>query len=325
VGFPLESTTIKLTKGIISGYQNSLIQTDATLNPGNSGGPLVLEIEGSFKIIGINVSKLSGIVEKTGFVVPIYRFLILLEDMKKNPELPIVINKPLYFFDYQKLIQPKLIESIFGTYSPEQCGVRITLSNPSYYTSNYIKVNDIILSVNGKEVNCNGYVLFDFFPEKISICELGLWFNVGDEIIMEILNPETKETKTIKFILEITKTNIPEYYYLPNTSYTSYYNENNGLILSIITKEHMDSLRSLELSLKQLINILTRKQFQQDEFTVYLADINFNMFTDFNKFPIGDIIIEINGKSFKNFNEYSELVKEPITQIKTIENNIYFI
>ena len=64
VGFPLSSTNIKTTKGIISGYQGSLIQTDASLNHGNSGGPLVINDQEKFKVIGVNVSKITD-AEKT--------------------------------------------------------------------------------------------------------------------------------------------------------------------------------------------------------------------------------------------------------------------
>ena len=34
MGFPLNSNNLKISQGIISGFQDSLIQTDATLNPG---------------------------------------------------------------------------------------------------------------------------------------------------------------------------------------------------------------------------------------------------------------------------------------------------
>jgi S1-C subfamily serine protease len=58
LGYPLGMDSLKLTEGIISGRQEGLFQTDAPLNPGNSGGPMLNE-EG--KVIGINVA----IVEKS--------------------------------------------------------------------------------------------------------------------------------------------------------------------------------------------------------------------------------------------------------------------
>ena len=60
------------TEGIISSPERTLddglkyIQTDVTLNPGNSGGPL---INSQGKIIGIVNSKISGY-EELGFAIP---------------------------------------------------------------------------------------------------------------------------------------------------------------------------------------------------------------------------------------------------------------
>ena len=51
IGFPLNSTSIKINKGVISGFQDSNIQTDSTLNPGNSGGPL---IDNEGYVFGVN-------------------------------------------------------------------------------------------------------------------------------------------------------------------------------------------------------------------------------------------------------------------------------
>ena len=75
IGFPLadeftENPTI--TKGVLSGKTNGLLQIDAALNPGNSGGPL-LNTMGC--VIGINtlvVRQAKGIpIEGFGFAIPI--------------------------------------------------------------------------------------------------------------------------------------------------------------------------------------------------------------------------------------------------------------
>jgi len=56
VGAPLGTLTV--TRGIISGHRDSgglqLIQTDAAVNPGNSGGPLV---DDTGHVVGLVVSK----------------------------------------------------------------------------------------------------------------------------------------------------------------------------------------------------------------------------------------------------------------------------
>ena len=90
VGTPLSlSLTHTFTKGIVSainrtlkvgsvageGYMQNLIQHDASLNPGNSGGPLLNEVG---EVIGINTLKISG-GEGIGFAIPSKSFISLLE------------------------------------------------------------------------------------------------------------------------------------------------------------------------------------------------------------------------------------------------------
>jgi S1-C subfamily serine protease len=73
VGAPLgEQLSFTVTKGIVSGFrefnQASYLQTDASLNPGNSGGPLV---DKSGRVIGIVSWKVSGnAVQGLSFAVP---------------------------------------------------------------------------------------------------------------------------------------------------------------------------------------------------------------------------------------------------------------
>lgn len=326
VGFPLDSTNIKITKGIISGYQDSLIQTDASLNHGNSGGPLVILDGDTYKIIGVNVSKMTGSIEKTGYVVPIYRFIILQKLESINSQ--IVIKKPCIYWDFQCIIQDKLREFLFEKHPDakllkENIGVRFTLINPNYYLASHIKVNEILLGINSNPVDNLGNIKFDFYPEKISINDIGLWFVEGDELEFQIYNPENNIQRTEKIKMQILKTNLTDYFNLEN--YPKSFVENNGLILTILTKAHMDNIKNLNITASQAIKIFSRILQQKDQFTVYLADLDFSKKKSFIKYPIGEVIIEINGKQFNNRDQFMEVTKEPITHIKTFDNDIFFV
>jgi len=324
VGFPLSSTNVKITKGIISGYQESLIQTDAALNHGNSGGPLVIldDSDNIFKVIGVNVSKLKGDFEKTGFVVPIYRFEIL----KNKLENKIVIKKPNLLFDFQSLTQKSLrtnlLKNKIGEIN-EKTGIRITNTNKNYYHYQYIKPNDIILEVNNMLVDYNGFIKFGFYPEKIPIDDLGLWFIENDEINVKIFNSETLIISNVSFKLKVTDTNLLSYYYLDTEP--KYFIENNGLILSVFTEQHFDNLKKLDLNIPKLVKILERRLYHRDLFTVYLADIDYTKINNSVKYPLGEIIIEINDCKFNTYNEFIEITKNKITKIKTNENEIFFL
>lgn len=101
VGTPLSLTLVHtFTKGIVSalnrtlkvsntngeGYMQNLIQHDASLNPGNSGGPL---INSRGEVVGINTLKISS-GEGIGFAIPSKSFKSLLNSFvnKINYEIP---------------------------------------------------------------------------------------------------------------------------------------------------------------------------------------------------------------------------------------------
>lgn len=89
-----------VTTGIISGYGrsvqagdesgsgteslNDLFQTDAAINQGNSGGPLV-NVNG--EVIGINTAVAGGSAENIGFAIPIDNISGLINSVSKNGKL----------------------------------------------------------------------------------------------------------------------------------------------------------------------------------------------------------------------------------------------
>ena len=354
VGFPLGSKNIKATKGSISGFQDSLIQTDAALNSGNSGGPLIiLNSKNQYEIIGVNVSKLTGDAEKTGYAIPIKRFLNIWMDNYKE----VIIRRPLLLFDYQIIIQEEFKQIIFN--NTKMNGIKVTIINNNYYLYKYLKEETIIVSINDNYIDNNGNVKINDYPEKVSISDFGLWFKDQDKIKLGIFknNVETK----IEFNLEIIKTNLlyfcdlPNYHInnIPNDSsdsfsndyyidfipklpmtnminfhdenYHDYYIENNGLVLSIITNQHFKNLKQLDISLSNIIKICSRFSQQKDLFTVYLSDLDYNKINKtFNKYPKNEIIIKINDKAFNTFEEFMELIKEKCNKITTIEKDEFY-
>ena len=88
LGFPLADIgdNLTVTRGILSSTRTldgvDFLQTDAALNPGNSGGPL---INHRGEVIGINTFKVSGFdVDNLGFAVSIVELEHRLDDMKER-------------------------------------------------------------------------------------------------------------------------------------------------------------------------------------------------------------------------------------------------
>jgi hypothetical protein len=73
IGFPIGLTSVTLSKGVVSSPSQdyagaTFVQTDAAINPGSSGGPLVDE---QGRLVGITVAKVAQIeVDAVGFAVP---------------------------------------------------------------------------------------------------------------------------------------------------------------------------------------------------------------------------------------------------------------
>jgi len=335
VGFPLGSDTIIGTKGIISGFTNSYIQIDAALNPGNSGGPLLIKINGEWKIIGINVSKIYGEqVENTNFSVPIYRFFSAFNcKFDKNIDLNIlngIVRKPIFklhsnllTFKYQKILQPELKNEYYNEklkkYLDNNIGIRINKINPNIYLGKYINEGDLLLKINGVNIDSSGNCIFPFYPGKINILQIGLWFKIGDDLELTIFDNKTKDVITKKLKFEKIETFILDLYMIK--PYDKYYFVNNDLIFSIITFEHLTN--NINFSNHQYLNLI--KRVENNIFTIYLADIIYaNKNDKFTKYPINDIIIEINDIQIDNYDTFKKLMENKVTKIKTINNSIYY-
>lgn len=307
IGFPLNSTTVKINKGIVSGYQDSNIQTDSTLNSGNSGGPLII----NNKVIGINQSKMSGEASNTGYAVPIFRFLILYK-LKMN-SLKLINNKPNLLFKYQ-LNKQKFYNFDYG--------VRVSkIHNDSVLYKHNIEIDDLILKINNSKIDQEGKLQFSFFPEKIILNEIGLWFTVGDQLNITYYSHKNKKIIDDKIILSYTETNLLEYY---TESKRQYNFENKGLVFSVFTNYHVDEIKQIDMSLHNKVKLLSRFLNINNKFTVYLSDLIHSKLK-FIEYPINEIITHINSKELVSYDVLVNVMKEPITSFITVDNSIYYV
>ena len=101
IGYPLGQDKLKMSQGIISGYQDALFQTDSAINPGNSGGPLVNE---KGYVIGVNSQKISSATaDNIGYSVPIKYFKLLYDNMTNIKNNKKIIYKPVLLCKFTKI------------------------------------------------------------------------------------------------------------------------------------------------------------------------------------------------------------------------------
>lgn len=184
IGTPLSTElSSTVTKGIISatsrsvavesGVTMNLIQTDAAINAGNSGGPLV-NTKG--EVVGINSSKISGeAVEGIGFSIPI-------NDIKDKIES---LSKPILNLG----ISVRTIdESLSKQLNMEQGLYIVEVTEFSSAEKAGLKAGDIIVKADGTRITT-----FDEFKEIKNAKE------EGDDISLEVIR--NGESKTINVTL----------------------------------------------------------------------------------------------------------------------------
>ena len=156
IGNALGSLDDSVTVGVISspsreinrgGYRVEVIQTDASVNPGSSGGPL---INSYGEVVGITNSKIiTSTSENVGFAIPINAVKKVIEDL----------------INYGKVVdRPYLGVSVryvpAGSYYGAEGGVfveEIVMNGPAYNAG--FKLGDKLISMGGVEIKETGDII----------------------------------------------------------------------------------------------------------------------------------------------------------------------
>ncbi|MBO7666176.1 MAG: PDZ domain-containing protein, partial [Clostridia bacterium] len=198
-----------LTNGMISGVDRQfevkdfygrtekimkLIQTNAAINSGNSGGPLI-NMQG--QVIGINVMKLVDEYEGLGFAIPMSSAVTVINnliDYGKVVDRTDLVTTPAKLGITASALSPN-DENLRAEYDlPEDLPEGVLVIETTRSTAVYkagLRNFDIITAFNGKKVE-----KFDDLK-----AELGK-YSVGDKVTLTFYRFETGEETTIEFVLE---------------------------------------------------------------------------------------------------------------------------
>jgi len=178
VGAPLGKEYMgTITKGIVSGinrmvsveltsgtYLMEVIQTDASINSGNSGGP-ICNIRG--EVIGITSSKLVGSgVEGMGFAIPINS----VNEVINNIESGNTLSRPYLGVQLVDLTNTFALQYYYNIKISSDVEFGAVLSyveeNQPAYNSG-LKVGDVIVEINGEKIKDVSYFKYILYKHKV--------------------------------------------------------------------------------------------------------------------------------------------------------------
>ncbi|MDR1664734.1 MAG: trypsin-like peptidase domain-containing protein [Clostridiales bacterium] len=161
----------------VEGKKLDVMRTDAAINMGNSGGPLV---NSNGEVIGINTVKFFGDgIEAMGYSIPINNAKEILEGLRVDG----VIRKP-----YIGILKPQTVnESVMAQYNLPSTGVLVSgVDENSGAAEAGLEPWDLIVGLNGEKI-----ASAEDLAAKISTAQ------VGDEVRLEVYRNNEKLELTV--------------------------------------------------------------------------------------------------------------------------------
>ena len=314
MGYPLNSNHLKTSKGVLAGFQDSLFQTDATLNPGNSGGPLIWQN----KIIGINVAKISSNkVDNVGYAIPIQRFLNY-KDTDSTGINGKIYSKPRIGFFNQNIESKEQFDK-FNLNLKEEHGTRITkiMKGTNFYKSG-IEIGDFLLEFDNKIIDIYGDIKIDDFPEKVNISEINKWYSIGKKVNIKFYSVKLNKVIIKEIILELPKINILSFH----KNYTEkFFHTIENLTFSVITYDHVKNVNKLNLEMEDQIHIINNFINLKNKFIIYL--VKQIPSKDSVKLDEGCVVNLINDNPINNYQDLINIKK--INSIEFLSGFKYYL
>jgi S1-C subfamily serine protease len=331
VGYPLGSLTVTVTRGVVSAVklmdlsltrmspEQLTVQIDAAINPGNSGGPVFNNH--SKEVVGVAFSSNTKSAEGTGFIipVPVIRLFLTTFETTKNPQFGLL---PELGVRYCPLYNRAMRRHCFGSElkSPDdRNGVLVSAVDPHGCAAPHIKVDDILLNIDGQAISEKGDVSFRD-QERLPWTYLVTRKLRGELISAEILRRSESGVERLECKLELQPPPrlLPLF---PNVDYFPSYVMVGGLVLLPCGRPLADKAREQKIHSISNLHWFLEKHGKLEEVghqAIVLCDVlahPVNVSYDLR----GERLLCVNGVAVKNMRHLVELLHPSKLEASTRE------
>lgn len=311
LGYPMGGTRLSVTKGVVSRIdysiyshsgidQHLVLQVDAAVNPGNSGGPVMFKN----KVVGLVFQGIAW-AENIGYAIPVPVIRHFLEDINDGvyhgyPELGVAFMETRNTALRQDLKLPD-----------DKTGVVVYYVDPFGGAKDHLCPRDVLLSIDDYPIANDGTielagnnVIFQELLERKQWGDsaiLGVWREGNEtEITVPLTNPRDP------FVYRNLYDRRPEYYIA------------GGLVFSPLNREYLRTLRrnAPGINIQQLFYYSNYAKIDglykdRDEFVVLIRRLPHPVNTYADDFVNG-IVTQVNGLHIRNLKD----VKKAISNLK---------
>ena len=310
-GYPLGGDKLSTTQGIVSRMEHNtytltnrkflIVQTDAAINSGNSGGPVVSK----GKVVGVAFAGLNS-ADNIGYFIPVNILNNFLEDIKDGK----YDGSPLLGLEWLELESPSH-RRMLGI-EDKTGGILIKKVFKNSPFEGVLQKNDVLMKLDNYPIEYDGTIEFRK-NEKTDFSYVNQQKKYGDNLSYEIIRD--KKTKTGQVKLEkkdIKYTVVTEVTIETPPSYMVY----GGLLFEPLTSNYMAGV------IEKLGSVYDREELYKDykELVVLVRVLPFDVnlgYTD----AVNQIIVKVNGEKYKDFKDFAQKVKNVKSGFIIFEND----
>ncbi len=298
-GYPLGGDKLSTTQGIVSRMEHNTYtltnkrfligQTDAAINSGNSGGPVISKN----KVVGVAFAGLTS-ADNIGYFIPVNILYHFLDDIKDgNYE-----GAPGLGLQWSKLESPSH-RRMLGLEKNSQ-GILIKKIFKGSPFEGALKVNDVLLKLDNKPIEYDGTIEFRK-NEKTDFAYVNQQKKHGDTITYEIVRDKKKQTGQVKLNSKNIKYSIVKDVTLETApSYLVY----GGLLFEPLTNNYMTVTQGVLASVYEKEDKF--KDYSELAVLVRVLPFDVNLgYTDIENV----VIIKVNGQKYKDFKDFVKKVE----------------
>ena len=310
-GYPLGGDKLSTTQGIVSRMEHNTYtlterkfligQTDAAINSGNSGGPVVSK----GKVVGVAFAGLNS-ADNIGYFIPVNILNNFLEDIKDGK----YDGAPFLGIDWSELESPSH-RRMLGI-EDKTGGILIKKVFKNSPFEGVLQKNDVLMKLDNYIIEYDGTVEFRK-NEKTDFIYVNQQKKYGDSLSYEIIRD--KKTKTGQIKLEkkdIKYTVVTEVTIETPPSYMVY----GGLLFEPLTSNYMAGV------VEKLGSVYDKEELYKDykQLVVLVRVLPFDVnlgYTDAEH----EIIVKVNGEKYKDFKDFAQKVKNVKSGFIIFEND----